>query len=215
MEIDFEKLRREMVESQIIRRGITDKKVIAAFLKVPREEFVPENLKESAYDDTPLPIGEGQTISQPYIVALMTESLKLKENERVLEVGTGSGYQSAILAEIGCEVYSIEKIASLAKKAEKTLKKLGYNVKIKIGDGTLGWEEFSPYDKIIVTAASPKIPKTLLSQLSKNEGKLIIPIGDRFSQDLILFIKRNEKIEKINLGGCQFVPLIGKEGWEE
>ncbi|MCM8767711.1 MAG: protein-L-isoaspartate(D-aspartate) O-methyltransferase [Candidatus Omnitrophica bacterium] len=215
MEIDFEKLRREMVENQIIRRGITNKKVIAAFLKVPREEFVPEQLKESAYDDTPLPIGEGQTISQPYIVALMTESLTLKENEKVLEIGTGSGYQSAILAEIGCEVYSIEKIESLAKKAEKTLKKLGYNVKIKIGDGTLGWEEFSPYDKIIVTAASPKIPKTLLSQLSKNEGKLIIPIGDRFSQDLILFIKRGEKIEKINLGGCQFVPLIGKEGWEE
>ncbi|MCM8832688.1 MAG: protein-L-isoaspartate O-methyltransferase, partial [Candidatus Omnitrophica bacterium] len=122
MEIDFEKLRREMVENQIIRRGISNKKVIAAFLKVPREEFVPEQLKESAYDDTPLPIGEGQTISQPYIVALMTESLTLKEKEKVLEIGTGSGYQSAILAEIGCEVYSIEKIESLAKKAEKTLK---------------------------------------------------------------------------------------------
>lgn len=204
-----------MVEEQLIRRGISDKKVISAFLKIPREMFVPESLKEFAYEDGPLSIGEGQTISQPYIVALMTESLKLKGNEKVLEIGTGSGYQSAILAEIGCEVYSIERIEKLAKKAEIVLKKLGYNVKIKIGDGTLGWEEYSPFDRIIVTAAAPEIPKTLLSQLSSEEGRMVIPVGDRFVQDLILIIKKKDKIEKINLGGCQFVPLIGEEGWSE
>jgi protein-L-isoaspartate(D-aspartate) O-methyltransferase len=211
----MEELRRKMVEEQIIARGIKDKKVISAFLKVPREEFVPENLKKYAYEDSPLSIGEGQTISQPYIVALMTEALKLKGGEKVLEIGTGSGYQSAILAEIGCELYSVERIESLAKKAENILRKLGYNVKIKIGDGTLGWEEYSPYDRIIVTAAGPKIPDTLLFQLSENEGRLIMPVGDRFFQDLILVIKRGKEIEKINLGGCQFVPLIGKEGWEK
>jgi len=211
----MEELRRKMVEEQIIARGIKDKKVISAFLKVPREEFVPEDLKKYAYIDSPLSIGEGQTISQPYIVALMTEALKLKGGEKVLEIGTGSGYQSAILAEIGCEVYSVERIESLAKKAENILRKLGYNVKIKIGDGTLGWEEYSPYDRIIVTAAGPKIPDTLLFQLSEKEGRLIMPVGDRFFQDLLLVIKRGKEIEKINLGGCQFVPLIGKEGWEK
>ncbi|MCM8772934.1 MAG: protein-L-isoaspartate(D-aspartate) O-methyltransferase [Candidatus Omnitrophica bacterium] len=215
MATNFEELRRRMVEEQLIRRGISDKKVISAFLKIPREMFVPESLKEFAYEDGPLSIGEGQTISQPYIVALMTESLKLKGNEKVLEIGTGSGYQSAILAEIGCEVYSIERIEKLAKKAEIVLKKLGYNVKIKIGDGTLGWEEYSPFDRIIVTAAAPEIPKTLLSQLSSEEGRMVIPVGDRFVQDLILIIKKKDKIEKINLGGCQFVPLIGEEGWSE
>ncbi|HOK55837.1 MAG TPA: protein-L-isoaspartate(D-aspartate) O-methyltransferase [bacterium] len=215
MKKDFENLRREMVETQIVKRGISDKKVIDAFLKVPREEFVPENMKEYAYEDSPLPIGEGQTISQPYIVALMSEALKLKEKDKVLEIGTGSGYQAAILAEIGCEVYSVERIEALAKRAEKTLKKLGYNVKIKVGDGTLGWEEFSPYDKIIVTAASPEIPDTLLEQLSEKEGRLIIPVGDKYIQDLILVVKTKDKIEKINLGGCQFVPLIGNKGWNE
>ena len=211
----MEELRKKMVEDMIISRGIKDKKVISAFLKIPREEFVPQELKEYAYIDSPLSIGEGQTISQPYIVALMTEELKLTGNEKVLEIGTGSGYQSAILAEIGCEVYSVERIESLAKKAESILKKLGYNVKIKIGDGTLGWEEYSPYDRIIVTAAGPKIPETLLAQLSENEGRLVMPVGDKFIQDLILVIKRGKEIEKINLGGCQFVPLIGKEGWRE
>jgi protein-L-isoaspartate(D-aspartate) O-methyltransferase len=204
-----------MVENQIIRRGIKDKKVIDAFLKVPRDEFVPENLKEYAYEDSPLPIGEGQTISQPYIVALMTESLKLNGKEKILEIGTGSGYQSAILAEIGCKVYSVERIEALARRAEEILTKLGYKVNIKIGDGTLGWEEFSPYDRIIVTAASPEIPEPLIEQLSENEGRLIIPVGDRYIQDLILLIKTKDKIEKFNLGGCQFVPLIGKKGWEK
>ncbi|MCM8818975.1 MAG: protein-L-isoaspartate(D-aspartate) O-methyltransferase [Candidatus Omnitrophica bacterium] len=213
--MNFEELRRQMVEQQLIKRGIRDKKVISAFLKVPREKFVPESLKEYAYEDGPLSIGEGQTISQPYIVALMTESLKLNGNEKVLEIGTGSGYQSAILAEIGCDVYSVERIEKLAKRAEKILKELNYNVKIKIGDGTLGWEEYSPFDRIIVTAAAPSIPENLISQLSEKDGRLIIPVGDRFIQDLILVIKRQDIIEKLNLGGCQFVPLIGKEGWKE
>ncbi|MGC8977415.1 MAG: protein-L-isoaspartate(D-aspartate) O-methyltransferase [Candidatus Ratteibacteria bacterium] len=211
----MEKLREKMVKDQLIARGIKDKKVISAFLKVPREEFVPENLREYAYDDGPLPIGEGQTISQPYIVALMTECLNLKGDEKVLEIGTGSGYQAAILAEIGCKVYSIERIPVLAERAKRILEKLNYNVKIKIGDGTIGWEEYAPYDRIIVTAAGPEIPDSLISQLSENGGRLVMPVGDRFVQDLILVIKNGEKLEKINLGGCQFVPLIGKEAWKE
>ncbi len=213
-EIDFERLRKKMVETQLIPRGIKDKKVIEAFLTVPREKFVPENLKESAYDDTPLPIGEGQTISQPYIVALMTELLQLKGGEKVLEIGTGSGYQAAILSEIGCEVYSVERIPSLAKRAGKILQQLGYIVKIKIGDGTLGWEEYAPYDGIIVTAAGPKIPQSLLTQL-KEGGRIVMPVGDLFTQDLIRITKVKGKFIKENFGGCQFVPLKGKEGWNE
>jgi len=212
--MNYEELRKDMVEYQLIRRGIKDRKVIEAFLKVPREEFVPEEMKKNAYEDGPLPIGEGQTISQPYIVALMTEALQLSGKEKVLEVGTGSGYQAAILAEIGCEVFSIERIPTLAERAKKTLEKLGYSVKIKVGDGTTGWEEFAPYDRIIVTAAGPRIPPSLIKQLSEN-GKLIMPVGDLFSQDLILITKKRGKIVEENLGGCQFVPLKGKEGWEE
>lgn len=213
-EIDFERLRKKMVETQLIPRGIKDKKVIEAFLTVPREKFVPENLKESAYDDTPLPIGEGQTISQPYIVALMTELLQLKGGEKVLEIGTGSGYQAAVLSEIGCDVYSVERIPSLATRAGKILQQLGYIVKIKIGDGTLGWEEYAPYDGIIVTAAGPKIPQSLLTQL-KEGGRIVMPVGDLFTQDLIRITKVKGKFIKENFGGCQFVPLKGKEGWNE
>ena len=212
--IDFEKLRRKMVETQLIPRGIKDKKVIEAFLIVPREKFVSENLKEFAYDDTPLPIGEGQTISQPYIVALMTELLQLKGGEKVLEIGTGSGYQSAILSEIGCDVYSVERIPSLATRAGKILQQLGYIVKIKIGDGTLGWEEYAPYDGIIVTAAGPKTPQSLLTQL-KEGGRIVMPVGDMYLQELIRITKVKGKFIKENFGGCQFVPLKGKEGWNE
>ncbi len=212
--IDFEKLRRKMVETQLIPRGIKDKKVIEAFLIVPREKFVSENLKEFAYDDTPLPIGEGQTISQPYIVALMTELLQLKGGEKVLEIGTGSGYQAAILSEIGCDVYSVERIPSLATRAGKILQQLGYIVKIKIGDGTLGWEEYAPYDGIIVTAAGPKTPQSLLTQL-KEGGRIVMPVGDMYLQELIRITKVKGKFIKENFGGCQFVPLKGKEGWNE
>jgi len=212
--IDFEKLRRKMVETQLIPRGIKDKKVIEAFLIVPREKFVSENLKEFAYDDTPLPIGEEQTISQPYIVALMTELLQLKGGEKVLEIGTGSGYQAAVLSEIGCDVYSVERIPSLATRAGKILQQLGYIVKIKIGNGTLGWEEYAPYDGIIVTAAGPKIPQSLLTQL-KEGGRIVMPVGNMFTQDLIRITKVKGKFIKENFGGCQFVPLKGKEGWNE
>ena len=212
--IDFEKLRRKMVETQLIPRGIKDKKVIEAFLIVPREKFVSENLKEFAYDDTPLPIGEGQTISQPYMVALMTELLQLKGGEKVLEIGTGSGYQSAILSEIGCDVYSVERIPLLATRAGKILQQLGYIVKIKIGDGTLGWEEYAPYDGIIVTAAGPRTPQSLLTQL-KEGGRIVMPVGDMYLQELIRITKVKGKFIKENFGGCQFVPLKGKEGWNE
>lgn len=211
--LDFTKMRRMMVESQIISRGIRDKRVIDAFLKVPRERFVPEHLKEYAYEDGPLSIGKGQTISQPYIVALMTECLELKGKEKVLEVGTGSGYQAAIIAEMGCDVYSVERIPELARRAKRVLEELGYNVKIKIGDGTLGWDDFAPYDRIIVTAAGPEIPPSLYNQL-KEGGSIIMPVGDRYFQDLILVKKLGNRMEKKNFGGCQFVLLRGIEGWK-
>lgn len=213
VEDNFYSIRDEMVKNQIISRGIKDERVIFAFLKVPRHKFVPEKNILEAYDDHPLPIGEGQTISQPYIVALMTECLGLKGDEKVLEIGTGSGYQTAILAELAHEVYSIERISSLAEKAKLILEELGYkNIKIKIGDGTLGWEEFSPYDGIIVTAGSPEIPPPLLNQLNDG-GRLVIPLGDSFSQVLTVVEKNKDKIKKEEICGCIFVPLVGKYGW--
>jgi len=211
--LDFGKMRRIMVKNQIVARGISDKRVINAFLKVPRERFVPEHLKEYAYEDGPLSIGKGQTISQPYIVALMTECLELKGKEKVLEVGTGSGYQAAIIAEMGCDVYSVERFPELANTAKRVLEELGYNVKIKIGDGTLGWDDFAPYDRIIVTAAGPEIPPSLYNQL-KEGGSIIMPVGDRYFQDLILVKKLGNRMEKKNFGGCQFVLLRGIEGWK-
>ncbi len=207
-------MRRDMVETQIAGRGITEKRVIDAFLKVPRERFVPENLREYAYEDGPLSIGAGQTVSQPYMAALMTASLNLEKGMKVLEIGTGSGYQSAILAQMGCEVYSVERIASLAETAENVLKPLGYSVKIKVDDGTLGWEEYAPYDRIIVTAGGPAIPPPLFAQL-KESGKMVMPVGDTVYQDLMLVTKTGGRMAKENLGGCQFVPLKGAEGWKE
>ena len=213
VEDSFFHLREEMVKTQIISRGIKDVRVIEAFLKVPRHKFIPERNIQEAYEDHPLPIGEGQTISQPYMVALMTECLKLKGEEKVLEIGTGSGYQTAILAELAREVYSIERIPSLAEKAKIVLEELGYkNVKIKIGDGTLGWEEYSPYEGIIVTAGSPEIPPPLISQLKEN-GRLVIPLGDSFSQVLTVVEKVEGKIKQEEICGCIFVPLVGKYGW--
>jgi protein-L-isoaspartate(D-aspartate) O-methyltransferase len=214
MKTDFTEMRKRMVETQIAGRGITDKKVLDAFLNVPREKFVPDRLQGYAYDDSPLSIGEGQTISQPYIVALMTGSLKVEKDMKVLEVGAGSGYQYAILAELGCEVYSVERISVLAEKAEKLLKELGYDVNIKVGDGTLGWKEFAPYDSIIVTAGGPVIPPSLFAQL-KEGGRMIMPVGDVYIQDLILVTKSKGRMIKENLGGCQFVQLKGDEGWKE
>ncbi len=204
-----------MVEEQLIPRGITSKKVLEAFLKVERHLFVPEDLRSSAYNDYPLPIGQNQTISQPYMVALMTESLKLAGNEKILEIGTGSGYQAAILAEITKEVYSVERLQFLAERAVKLFDALGYNnIKVKVGDGSLGWEEFAPFDRIIVTAFCQYPPETLLRQL-KDGGKLIIPLGEMFGQVLTLIENiKGEYISK-EICGCAFVPLIGEEGWEK
>lgn len=212
---DFENLRRIMVETQIIARGIADKKVIDAMLKIPREKFIEKKFYNEAYNDHPLPIEEGQTISQPYIVALMTALLNLTGDEKVLEIGTGSGYQTAILAEITKKVYSVERHSALFNRAKKKLDGLGYkNVFLFNSDGTEGLKEHSPFDRIIVTAASDKIPRPLAEQL-KESGRLIIPIGDRFSQNLLIADKINGKLEIKNYGGVTFVPLIGKFGVTE
>jgi len=213
--MNFEVLRKRMVEEQLVPRGIRNRKVLDAFLKVERHKFVPQELLGSAYADYPLPIGEGQTISQPYIVALMTECLDLSGQEKVLEIGTGSGYQAAILAELASEVYSIERFSALAKRAEDTLLELGYaNIKIKVDDGTLGWNEFVPFDRIIITAASPRVPLPLAEQL-KEGGKLILPRGEDFGQVLTLMEKKNGKLEPTPICGCVFVPLVGKFGYRE
>ena len=201
--------RRAMVEEQIIARGIKDSLVLNAMMKVERHLFVPENLKSVAYNDEPLPIGRGQTISQPYIVAYMTEALNLKGGEKVLEIGTGSGYQAAVLAEIVDEVYTIEIVESLSKQAEKLLKLLGYHgVNCRAGDGYKGWEEEAPFDAIIVTAAPPRIPAPLLDQL-KEGGRMILPVGTWF-QELIRVVKTNNKIKKERLIPVRFVPMTGK-----
>ena len=213
--IDFSKARLKMVEEQIISRGIQDPKLIVAMQKVPRHLFVEEALQNQAYNDHPLPIGEKQTISQPYIVALMTEALQLKGNERILEIGTGSGYQTTILAEMAEKVFSVERIRSLAIKARRLLYELGYfNVEIKIFDGTYGWVEKAPFDAIIVTAGSPDIPQPLIDQLAIG-GRLVIPLGDQSLQDLIRITKTEKGIKREDLGGCRFVKLIGRYGWNE
>ena len=211
----FAKERKEMVHNQIIPRGIKDKKVINTMLKVPRHRFVEEKFYESAYADHPLPIGEGQTISQPYMVALMTECLQLKGKETVLEIGTGSGYQSAILAELAKKVYTLERIESLVIHARKVLTDLNYkNIEVLLGDGSCGLSEVSPFGGIIVTAGSPDIPQTLIDQLEER-GRLVIPVGGSFSQTLTVITKKRGKIEKKEVCGCVFVPLIGEYGWEK
>lgn len=207
MKHDFARKRERMVETQIEARGVKDDKVLEAMRKVPRHLFVPENMKLYAYRDEPLVIGEGQTISQPYIVAYMTEALQLKGHERILEVGTGSGYQAAVLAEIVQEVFSVELLESLSLKAQDTLKRLGYkNIHFRIGDGTLGWKERAPYDAIMVTAAPAKVPKALQEQLTIG-GKMIIPVGAAF-QELVLLTREKRKYKKKILLPVRFVPLI-------
>lgn len=216
IEKDFDLMRNMMIEEQLIPRGISDKLVLAAFRKVPRHEFVSKDFLQSAYNDYPLPIGENQTISQPYMVALMTQSLNLKGNEKILEIGTGSGYQAVILAQIVKEVYTVERFKDLADTAANVFKRLGYeNIKIKVGDGTLGWEEFAPYDGIIVTAGAPGIPESLLKQL-KDGGRMLIPIDSGgFGQTLMLVEKIGKNIRTSEMCGCMFVPLVGKEGWNK
>jgi protein-L-isoaspartate(D-aspartate) O-methyltransferase len=213
--INFQKARDRMVETQLISRGISDSRVLEAMRKVPRHLFVEEALKEQAYSDFPLPIGEKQTISQPYIVALMTESLGLKGHEKILEIGTGSGYQAAILAELADRVFSIERFPGLAYRANQVLQKQGYqNIIIRVADGSLGWPDEAPFDGIMATAGTPKIPQSLIDQLGM-DGRLVLPVGDRLSQELILVERVPEGIKKSNLGGVRFVDLVGKGGWEE
>jgi protein-L-isoaspartate(D-aspartate) O-methyltransferase len=211
---EYHSKRQQMVET-LIERGIRDNRVLEAFRKVPRHLFLDEALWPQAYSDYPLPIGEKQTISQPYIVAIMTEALQLTGTEKVLEVGTGSGYQTAILAELADQVYSIERIPGLAKRARKVLDQLMYtNIIIRIGDGTKGWRDESPFAGIIVTASAPGAPDPLMQQL-EIAGRLIIPVGDEQFQDLILYVKEAEdRYHEENYGGCRFVKLIGEHGWK-
>ncbi|MCP4649073.1 MAG: protein-L-isoaspartate(D-aspartate) O-methyltransferase [PVC group bacterium] len=214
MNLNFETLRKSMVQEQICRRGITDERVLDAFSDVERHEFVPAELETSAYEDCPLPIGSGQTISQPFMVALMSELLGLKGYERVLEIGTGSGYQTAILAHLAKEVYSIERIPKLALAAKERLNERGYcNVWVETGDGTEGLNVYSPYDAIIVTAAAPDVPASLLSQL-KPGGKMVIPVGGRQSQMLTIYEKKESGVSTRDVCACVFVPLLGREGWK-
>jgi protein-L-isoaspartate(D-aspartate) O-methyltransferase len=213
----YAKQRMRMVDSQIRNRGIREQRLLKVMEKIPRHLFVDEALREQAYNDNPLPIDERQTISQPYIVALMTEAMELIGNEKVLELGTGSGYQTAILAELAERVFSIERIASLANGARKILDSLNYfNVAIRVGDGSYGWKEESPFNAIIVTAGAPNIPKTLVEQLVVG-GRLVIPVGGRHSQVLMKVTRLSEdvnEVKKNDLGGCRFVDLIGDHGWE-
>lgn len=213
----YEKQRKKMVDAQIRSRGIRDARVLRAMEKIPRHLFVDEGLIDQAYNDSPLPIGEKQTISQPYIVALMTEALELGGREKVLELGTGSGYQAAILAELADRVFTIERIASLAQRARRLLESLNYyNVVIRVGDGTYGWREESPFDAILVAAGSPSIPRTLVEQLAVG-GRLVIPVGGRYTQNLIKLTRLSENpddVQQEDLGGCRFVSLIGEHGWK-
>ena len=213
--MDFDAARQQMVQTQLERRQITDRRVLDAMGRVPRHEFIPRSLAESAYSDRPLSIGSGQTISQPYMVALMTQSLAPQPDDRILEIGTGSGYQTAILAELACHVYTIERIESLAKEARATLDRLGYtNVSIHVKDGTLGLPEEAPFDGIMVTAGAPVLPTTLVEQLNEG-GRIVCPVGDRLTQSLIVGTRSGEQFDRRNVCSCVFVPLLGEHGWRE
>ncbi|MDY6850946.1 MAG: protein-L-isoaspartate(D-aspartate) O-methyltransferase [Thermodesulfobacteriota bacterium] len=214
---EYHLARQQMVERQLIARGIRDRRVLEAMERLPRHIFVEEALLPRAYGDFPLPIGEQQTISQPYIVALMTESLELTGTERVLEIGSGSGYQTAILADLCYRVYSVERIRSLMIRARKTVEDLGYrNVIFRLTDGTGGWLDQAPFDAILVTAGGPEIPRPLIDQLAPC-GRLVMPVGrTRLSQDLIKAVKdKSGRLIRSSLGGCRFVDLVGRHGWSD
>jgi protein-L-isoaspartate(D-aspartate) O-methyltransferase len=216
--LDFEALREEMVDRQIAARGVRDRRVLEALRTVPREAFVSETLAEFAYDDTPLPIGEEQTISQPYVVALMAEALEIRPADKVLEIGAGSGYAAAVLSRIAGEVFTIERHESLAREARERMARLGYtNVHVLHGDGTLGWPEPAPYDAIVVAAGVPSVPPALLEQLAPGGGRLVIPIGpDPRTQSFLRMRRRPDgTIAREDLGEVRFVPLIGAQGWRE
>jgi protein-L-isoaspartate(D-aspartate) O-methyltransferase len=209
--VDFAPQRQQMVQQQLKPRGINDARVLAAMAKVPRGEFVPADERGDAYEDGPLPIGYDQTISQPYIVAFMTEQLRLKPSDRLLEIGSGSGYQAAVLAELVADTYTIEIIEPLAKTAEATLQRLGYkNVHLKVGDGYQGWQEKAPFDAIIVTCAPEKVPQPLMDQL-KEGGRMVIPVGERFAQQLYLLEKKNGKLEESATLPVRFVPMLREQ----
>ncbi|MBI3399490.1 MAG: protein-L-isoaspartate(D-aspartate) O-methyltransferase [Deltaproteobacteria bacterium] len=212
---NYARSRQRMVETQLIPRGIKDGRVLEAMRTIPRHLFVPEEaLWSQAYSDFPLPIGEKQTISQPYIVAVMTEAMELKGTEKVLEIGTGSGYQAAVLSMLAYKVYSIERLSQLAARARKVLDSIGCsNVVVRIGDGTLGWQEEAPFDAILTTAAAPDIPRCYIEQL-KIGGRLVIPVGEEYSQTLAKVIKTNKGIIRQDMGGCRFVKLVGRYGWK-
>jgi len=211
----YDRKREEMVRSQIEARGIRDPRVLSAFRTVPRHLFVSEALSEQAYGDYPLPIGEQQTISQPYIVAEMTQALELGQDDRVLEVGTGSGYQAAILAQIVYRVYTVERRRTLYMQTRNLFDKLNYhNIVTKYADGTKGWQEESPFDAIVVTAGAPEMPEVLINQLAEG-GRLVIPVGNQHSQELIKIFRDKGSIQQSNLGGCRFVKLVGEHGWKE
>ncbi len=212
--MDTQTKREKMVTEQIMARGIRDAQVLRAMRKVPRHLFVDPPLQKAAYEDRPLPISSNQTISQPYIVALMTAALDLNGNEKVLEIGSGSGYQCAILAEICRQVYTVERHAELLQRARKILDRLEYtNIFYHLSNGSLGWAENAPYDAVIVTAGAPEVPATLVEQLADG-GRLVVPVGNRISQELTKIIKHNGHLEQKSLGGCQFVRLVGSQGWQ-
>ncbi len=212
---EFESQRERMVQEQIVRRGVHDKRVLAAMRAVPRHLFVPEDQRQWAYSDGALRIEMGQTISQPYIVALMSAALRLQGDEKVLEVGTGSGYQAAILGYLAAEVHTIERHPPLAEQARRVLKSLGLtNVHVHTGDGSLGLPDFAPYQGIMVTAAAPKVPQPLLHQLDEG-ARLVIPVGDRYSQFLEVWQRKGETFSSEAITAVAFVPLVGQEGWEE
>ncbi|MGD1975382.1 MAG: protein-L-isoaspartate(D-aspartate) O-methyltransferase [Desulfobacterales bacterium] len=213
--IKYARQREEMVRNQIEARGIKSPRVLAAFRRVPRHLFVSEALRDQAYGDYPLPIGEQQTISQPFIVAEMTQALDLCEDDRVLEIGTGSGYQAAILAQIVYRVYTIERKHSLYLQTRNLFDKLQYhNIVMKYADGSKGWQDESPFDGIIVTAGAPQIPDVLVDQLGEG-GRLVVPVGNQHTQELIKICRDDQNIRQTNLGGCRFVKLVGKHGWKE
>lgn len=212
--MDTHILRQKMVENQLKARDIKDGKVVSAFLEIPREYFVSQNYKNEAYLDTPLPIGEGQTISQPYTTAFMTQLLELEGDEKVLEIGTGSGYSSAILSKLCKKVYSIEIIPILAVKAKDVLKRLNItNVEVKVSDGSVGLRQYAPYNAIVVTAAAPEVPASLIRQL-KMGGKLVVPVGNSILQQMLRVIKTESGIKIESHGGFRFVPLVGESGWK-
>ncbi len=212
---NFRVLRERMVEEQLRSRGIKDERVLAAFREVPRHIFVPEDRRMYAYSDAPLSIGFGQTISQPYIVALMTELLNAEKGDKVLEIGTGSGYQAAILACLGAEVFSVERVSNLAEEARERLNSLGYHVHIKVGDGSMGWKENALYDRIIITAASPEVPPPVIEQV-KEGGKIVVPVESGWGQVLtVINKKKGGRLKREEVCGCVFVPLLGKYGYKQ